>query len=94
MARTIKITPPAFRDMNTGVDYYDEKQEGLGERFQNRVYSTFSKILNMPQSASFYYNEIRYKAVERFPYIVIYEFDEKSIVILRVFNTYLPPPLR
>ncbi len=88
MPRKIKIYIQAVQDIDSGFEYYQRKQKGLGNKFRKDVHYTLRKIQNYPFAASFAYSTIRYKTIERFPYIVLYEFDEKNIYILRLFSTH------
>lgn len=91
MTYSIKITPVALNDLQAGSEYYSQKQTGLGKKFTSAVGSTFEKIQNNPLSASIAYEDIRYKIVKGFPYIVLYNIMGSYAVILRVFNTHLQP---
>ena len=79
MARKIKIFTKAFTDIEKGVDYYEGQQRGLGRRFENEVNDIFKKILKFPYSASFAYSGVRYKVMDHFPYIILYEFENKYL---------------
>ena len=63
----------------------------MGRRFENTIHNAFQKIIEMPQSASFAYPNIRYKVVDNFPNIITYDFDNLNINVFRVFNTNLNP---
>ena len=84
----VKVTPSAIHDIQNGIRYYNGKQKGLGRKFENKVNITFEKIKKTPESGSFIFEDIRYKVVERFPYIIVYALDNVNINVLRVFNTY------
>lgn len=88
---SIKLTASAREDLQEGSRYYNRQQSGLGRKFEARVKKAFQKIGKMPQSASFAFDEVRYKIVEKFPFIITYVFDERCVIILRVFNTHLDP---
>ena len=89
--RKLRVTPSAIQDLQDGIAYYNTKQKGLGKRFENTVHETLMKIQAMPQAASMAYSDVRYKTVEHFPFIIIYDFDAIAINVLRVFNTHLDP---
>jgi plasmid stabilization system protein ParE len=91
MARKIIVSKTAFRDIDIGVEYYKQQQNGLGRRFESLIHITFKKIQKFPHSASYAYENVRYKVADDFPYIILYEFDDVNIYILRVFNTHLSP---
>ena len=91
MSRKIKIYSKAFQDIETGVAYYQLQQKGLGKKFEHDLHSAFRKIQKYPFAASLAYETVRYKTIERFPYIILYEFDDANIYILRIFNTHQKP---
>jgi len=91
MTRKIRITPKALNDIQEAINYYNGQQKGLGRRFQKNVDKYLSKIQKMPQSATIAFDNVRYKVVDSFPYIITYEFNDQNIIILRVFNTQLNP---
>ncbi len=87
----INVSPIAKIDIQEAARYYNRQQAGLGRRFERAVLRTFNKIRQMPRSASFAYDSVRYKVVEHFPFVVIYEEEVDNIIILRVFNEKLDP---
>jgi toxin ParE1/3/4 len=91
MRYALKITPPAFSDIENGIDYYDTQQNMLGKKFSLKVNATLKKIKLYPLSASFAYDDVRYKVVDKFPYVILYAVQDNIVAILRVFNTYQRP---
>lgn len=91
MIRKIKIYSLALRDIENGIEYYKLQQKGLGTKFEKQVKDTIVRIQKLPYSASIAYDQVGYKVLERFPYIILYEFDEANIYILRVFNVHQEP---
>lgn len=87
------ITPTALNDLQKAIGYYNEQQKGLGRRFEHTVNSALQKIENAPESASFAYDTVRYKVVDKFPFIITYEEQNNHIYVLRVFNTHQDPSL-
>lgn len=87
----VKVSPTAEQDLNEGAKYYNRQQPGLGRRFEKVVKQAFSRIAQMPQAASFSHSDIRYKVMTDFPVIITYKFDDKTVYIIRVFNTSLHP---
>lgn len=89
MKRKLKILPEALSDVQQSIDYYNQQQKGLGKSFSESTYKAIKKIAEMPQSASISHNDIRYKVMNDFPFIITYRYDDKIIHITRIFNTYL-----
>ncbi len=88
MPRKIKIYSLAIKDVENGIDYYQLQQNGLGKKFEKQVNDTFKKIQKFPLAASIAYENVRYHVLDRFPYIILYQVDDKYIYILRIFNTH------
>jgi plasmid stabilization system protein ParE len=87
----IRLSAAAELDIDQGVRYYNRQQAGLGVQFLTAIKKTLKKMRQMPQAASISYDDVRYKVVENFPFIITYSYDDKHIGIFRVFNTNLDP---
>ncbi len=85
------VTPSALLDLQLGIEYYDRQEFGLGRKFEAHINLFFEKINEFPLSASFAYDNVRFKVVNNFPYIIFYAVSEDKVQILRVFNTYQKP---
>ena len=88
MKYVLKITPRAASDIRYGIDYYNGQQKKLGARFGSVINDTLTSIKKMPLVASIAYGDMRYKVVDKFPYVILYTIQGNSISIIRVFNTY------
>ena len=92
MAHKIKISSKAFSDIQHAIDYYNKAQSGLGKRFNIAIDIIFNQLKNTPASGSFLYDSVRYRVVNKFPFIIIYEIvEEKFIYVYRIFNTNQNP---
>lgn len=85
------VLDDAVYDIQEAIRYYNRQQAGLGRKFEKEVRQAFRKIKSTPQSASFSYDTIRYKVIDKFPFIVLYEEQDENISVLRVFNTHQDP---
>lgn len=88
MKYRLKLTPAAYSDIRKGFDYYNSQQKGLGQRFASVIKDTLANIKKMPFSASVAYDDIRYKVIDKFPYVILYTIQGNFVSVLRVFNTY------
>ena len=92
MAYTIKITPTAFNDLQNSIDYYNEQQKGLGKKFNTAIQNAFTQLKRVPASGYFMYDNVRYRVISKFPYIILYELTpHDTIAVYRVFNTSQNP---
>ena len=90
---TIYITPPALIDIDEAVSYYNDKSFGLGFMFVDEVDANFTSIMHNPDAFAERYKTVRGKLLRRFPYLILYRTNHinKSIEVIRVFNTYQNP---
>ncbi|MFN0081978.1 MAG: type II toxin-antitoxin system RelE/ParE family toxin [Ferruginibacter sp.] len=84
----IKITPPAETDIQRAVDFYNKVQKGLGNEFRNELKVKVNHLRIVPASGSFLYENVRFRVMKRFPFIILYILkDNNQIDVLRIFNT-------
>ncbi len=90
---TIDIEPEAFEDIQKAVDYYNQKQEGLGKRFFITVDQHFDFLKKNYTSCAVRYDDIRCMKVKKFPYAIHYRIvmQQKTVSIKAVFCTYQDP---
>jgi len=86
----------AAQEVRKSFDWYEEHLEGLGNRFVDVVDKTIQFILINPEGYPEKHPPYREIVLERFPFIVIYEYDKQAgiILILRVFHTKRNPKLK
>ena len=70
--------PEAETEFAQAIEYYEEKEEGLGYDFAVEVYITIERIFAYSKAWPILEGEIRRSLVKRFPYGILYaEEDEK-----------------
>ncbi len=82
----IKILPSALEDLRSGWNFYERQQEGLGDYFQDSLFSDIDSLLLFPgvHRVVFGYHRLLSK---RFPYAVYYEFDGRDqILVFRILD--------
>ena len=42
--------PEAQKELNIAINYYEERQKGLGLDFANEVYKTIQRVINFPNA--------------------------------------------
>ena len=72
---TVIFSPVAFADVEQAVDYYEEKQSGLGKRFGAQLQLTLNTIKRNPFFATVRYDDIRCAGIKKFPYLVHYHIN-------------------
>lgn len=70
--------------------YYEERQKGLGVRFLDHLEIYFNRICKYPLHFPVKngYHEV---FIRKFPFIIIYEVIENTVVVYSVFNTHRNP---
>jgi hypothetical protein len=93
MPYTLIIREEALEEMREGFLYYEDVQSGLGERFLFELQKRYNEIQKHPQFYGFIDigKKMRDVKVRNFPYQVVYEIMENSIVVFSVFNSSQDP---
>lgn len=92
MGYSILLDPRAVQEIREAMDYYNEQQAGLGQRFETELNKHLQKLQKNP----FYrirYDNVRCMPVKKFPYLVHFSVDETNnqISIHAVFHTSRAP---
>lgn len=93
MLYNLLISKDAENDAINAVDYYDNINSKLGDRFIKELSDTYSKIQQNPDSFSFINasSELRDIKLKSFPYVVIYIVSKTNVVVIAVLNTHRKP---
>ncbi len=88
----IKLDLRALNDIQNTIDYYDEKQIGLGKKFEDYL----SKYIKSLSKNPFYqnrYDKIHCLPLKKYPYMIHFSIqkDEKSVYIHAIINTFKKP---
>lgn len=67
--------------------YYETKSKGLGEKFLGNLETYFDRIQKYPKHYQIKRKPYREVFVKNFPFLIIYEIIENSIVVYAVFHT-------
>ena len=96
MTFNIIIKEEARLDTATAYYYYEDKQKGLGEEFLEELEKRYHDLESHPFNYGFIDDQqiIRDVKIDRFPYVIIFEVAEGSIIIYAVHNTYRHPKRR
>jgi plasmid stabilization system protein ParE len=78
--------PEANEDLLDARTWYDNIRPEPGERFASAVEATVEAIAEHPLQFPVVYRNRRRAGVWRFPYSVIFEFQEHRIVVIACFH--------
>jgi toxin ParE1/3/4 len=91
MSYKLEIRPLAYVETIEAYDWYESQREGLGLEFLESLQRFYERLLRTPENHSYYEKPVRQGKMERFPFIVVYEFIDPVIVIYSVFMTKQSP---
>ncbi len=83
--------PEAETEFVKAVEFYEEREEGLGHNFAAEIYLTIERILAHPKAWPFIEDDIRRSLVSRFPYGILYSEDRKEIFVVAVMHLHREP---
>lgn len=83
----------AQNELLNALEWYEDRQVGLGTRFKNEIYNCLKKIEKSPQKYPLRPNNFRERRINIFPYLIIYRIEEseKLILISSIFHTSRNP---
>ncbi|CAN5224694.1 type II toxin-antitoxin system RelE/ParE family toxin [soil metagenome] len=85
------IKEEASIEIQDAFDYYEEQQVGLGAYFIKTLYNRLESICKRPASCPLIYNSYRQAVVSKFPFVVVYEIENNTVVVYSVFHTSRDP---
>ena len=91
MSYKLEMRPLAAIEVIEAHDWYELQREGLGLEFLDELERFYTKLLRSPHDYSYYDDPVREGKIGRFPYTVVFEITDKSIVVYSVFMTSRDP---
>lgn len=90
---TILFSKRAEEEIISSWNWYEERQQGLGDRFVKEVFIKVNLIERNPERYPERRQHFRETPVAVFPYLIIYRINKqkRSINIVSVFHTSLNP---
>ena len=81
MVYKIEIRPLATIEIIEAYDWYESQREGLGLEFLTELEIFQTTLQRNPDTYSYYEKPVRQGVLKRFPYTVVYEVFDATIVI-------------
>jgi hypothetical protein len=91
MAYKLEIRPLATMEILEAFDWYELQREGLGGEFLDELETFYNSLLRNPNSYGFYDKSVRQGKIDRFPYLVVFEIFDESVVVYSVFMSRQDP---
>jgi hypothetical protein len=83
---TFSFHPEAEEEFLEAINYYEDRERGLGYDFSIEVFATIQHIVIYPTAWPVIEEGVRRCLVHRFPYGVIYSIEQEEILILAVMH--------
>jgi plasmid stabilization system protein ParE len=87
----IEFLPPARVELTDAISYYNLQSEGLGYEFAAEVKKTLERIVQYPDAWVNLSKRTRRCRTIRFPYGVIYQIREETLLIVAVMHLSREP---
>lgn len=82
---------PAELEFSDAVDYYNKQSDGLGYLLAAEVKKTIDRIIQYPEAWTSLSKRTRRCIVNKFPYALIYQQRQNSIIIVAMQNLHQHP---
>jgi hypothetical protein len=95
MKYTVEYNPDFFNDIVEAVDWYNEKQAGLGDRLFKIIKQQTAKLSTSALHCAVKYDDIRCLGVEKYPYLIHYRVNEqtRTVKVEALFHTSRDPKI-
>lgn len=91
MPYKIEISSLAEEEYSSAFNYYEEQQSGLGDTFEKETDYLIAKLRVNPYLFQRKYKHYREAIFKRFPYFIVYEIVENSVIVQSFFHTHRNP---
>lgn len=90
---SIILSSRAQKEINQTWEWYENKKEGLGDRFLKSLILRLRSIKKYPDRYPTRYKSYKEAIVPIFPFLIIYKLNrkKKSVRIVSIFHTSLNP---
>ena len=90
---SIILSSRAQKEVDKAWEWYEDKQEGLGDRFIKNLISRLQLIKTYPERYPTRYKSYKEAIVPVFPFLIIYRINRRKYLvrIVSIFHTSLNP---
>lgn len=85
------ILENAVSELEKAKEYYNQQIQELGVEFEEEIYSVLDLIKVNPLLFPIKFAHIHEAVIKRFPFVINYEIDDSSVIILSIFHTKQNP---
>lgn len=87
----VEFLAAARAEFLESVTYYDEQREGFGLEFAQEVQAAIERIIQYPDAWSLVSKRTRRCRTKRFPFGIIYQVRDDTLLIIAVMNLHRDP---
>jgi plasmid stabilization system protein ParE len=91
VVRTVDLLPGARVDFDESFDWYAQRSELAAVGFQVAVEEAIDRIVQDPEHCSPTSRGCRYLPLKRYPFRVIFHYDDKRVVIVAIAHAKRRP---
>ena len=88
---SIILIPPADKELEEAIVYYNDQLSGLGDQFYNAFLATTNYLSHAPDAWRKIGRNTRRINIKRFPYLVLYVIDGDDILITCIAHQHRNP---
>ncbi len=82
----LSVTEDAENDVEAAMDWYENKQEGLGTKYVLTIRVSLHLIAINPFAYARVHLKIRKANTQKFPYSLYYEINDKEVIIFAIIH--------
>lgn len=83
----VRLHPEAKSDLDEAIKWYSEKDKSIAIDFVVKRRETLNRIAQLPQMPQAVYRDVRKAAVQRFPYVVVYQAAQDEVIVISITHT-------
>ena len=87
MKYKLVIKEEAIADARSAYLWYENELTGLGEKLLSAIDNSYKTILKNPYIYQVRHENTRFALVKKFPFILIYEVSESSIIVYFIIHS-------
>ncbi len=87
----VEFHPEAVAELEASARYYEQQQQGLGERFLSAIDFALCGVIDSPLTWPVLDGEVRRRLSRVFPYAILYSVEPDRIFVLAVMHCHQMP---
>ena len=91
MTLQIYIRSEAETDLDDAAVWYQTQLAGLGYEFLDEIKKTLQVMADNPEIFQVIYKDVHRAVVQRFPFVIYYQVEEETIVVLAIIHASRNP---